>query len=204
MRRKKPPPPPPSKTPAQTAEAAKPGVPAGAPEAVPSEAVAQLPPPPQGYSGKDPFVQPGTTPAAPARPITPPAIVGVVPPPVGKQRPTMPEGPPVPPPLTAEAATEAQIYYQVESPLRIPPYTPVARRPWAAPPPALQWTLTGIVIGPKRTAIISDGARSYLVEQGGTVRKMGGADIVAEEVGADYVRLRYRNRIVTLKLREGS
>jgi len=42
------------------------------------------------------------------------------------------------------------------------------------------------------------------VEQGGVVTKVAGAPVVADEVGADYVRLRYRNRVVTLRLREGS
>jgi len=96
------------------------------------------------------------------------------------------------------------IYYEIKSPLRIEPYMPVARRPVPTPVPTAQWTLTGIAIGPKRTAIISDGVRSYIVEQGGVLKKVGGAEIVADQIGPDYVRLRYRNRVVTLKLREGS
>jgi len=125
----------------------------------------------------------------------------------------------VPPPLTPSARveqpqvtvveapaapTEPLIWYQQASPLRIEPYMPLAARPLPPPTPALQWTLTGIVIGPKRTAVINDGQTSYIVEQGAVVRKIGGAEVVADEVGPDYVKLRYRNRVVTLRLREGS
>jgi len=101
--------------------------------------------------------------------------------------------------VRAGAPVPVQVY---SSPLGIKPYMLPAQRPFVEP-----WTgslrLTGVAIGAKRTAILQEDGASYVVEPGGVIRKLGKAPLVCEQIGDDYVKLRYGNRSYIVHLREG-
>lgn len=146
----------------------------------------------------------------PAAPLTPPGAAPAGPPTGPAPAPTAPVTPVPPAPAGPEVTPP---------PLKPPAPGASARPEWvyarpsvfrpgvSVAPPANAFAslyVTGVVEGQSRMALITDGAQSLAVGEGGTVRVVGGHPVVVEEIGRDYVTLRYRKRTQTLRLREGT